>query len=133
MHHTADPTATASRKPSKELVAAAAVPLLLSILAAGDSYGYAIGQRGRELTDGEMDWAEGMLYPILHRLEQRGLIASYWGTAENGRKRRYYRLLPAGREELEIQRAHWQRFHRMLNELEPGLGPKESGHDRPRP
>ena len=128
MHPNAD-SAAALRKPSKELVAAAAVPVVLSILAAGDSYGYAIGQRGRELSNGDMDWAEGMLYPILHRLEQRGLIAAYWGEAETGRKRKYYRLLPAGREELQIQRAQWQRIHRILSDLEP----KENGYVRPGP
>jgi hypothetical protein len=54
---------------SKDLVAASSIPLILSILQRGDSYGYAIIQQVRELSDGEMQWADGMLYPILHRLE----------------------------------------------------------------
>jgi DNA-binding PadR family transcriptional regulator len=70
-----------------------------------------------------------MLYPILHRLEQRGLIESYWGEAESGRKRRYYRLLPAGSEELQVQRSHWQRFHRIVTDLEK----EENGHVPPGP
>ena len=88
---------------AKDFVAASATPLILSILSHGDSYGYDIMQQVRELSGGEMEWADGMLYPILHRLESRGLIESYWGTAETGRKRKYYRLRRAGLTELEEQ------------------------------
>ena len=56
--------------PSKDLVAASAIPLILSILQGGDTYGYALIQRVREISGGEMEWADGMLYPILHRLER---------------------------------------------------------------
>ena len=56
---------------SKDLVAASATPLILSILNEGESYGYAIIQRVRELSKGEMTWTDGMLYPVLHRLEQQ--------------------------------------------------------------
>lgn len=106
--------------PSKDLVAASAIPLILSILQRGDSYGYAIIQQVRELSRGEMEWADGMLYPILHRLEKRKLVKSYWGEAENGRKRKYYRLHRTGMQELEVQRAHWNRLHGMLQRLERG-------------
>ena len=58
---------------SKDLVAASATPLILSILAEGDSYGYAIIKRVRELSGGQMEWTDGMLYPVLHRLEKQGL------------------------------------------------------------
>ena len=104
--------------PSKDLVAASAIPLILSILRQGDSYGYAIIQQVRELSGGEMEWADGMLYPILHRLERRKLVRAYWGTAENGRKRKYYRLHRAGADELAVQRAHWDKLHGMLIQLE---------------
>lgn len=104
--------------PSRDLVAASAVPLILSILQQGDSYGYAIIQKVLELSGGEMEWADGMLYPILHRLEKRRLIEAYWGTASNGRKRKYYRLDRSGVEELETQRQHWNKLHRMLQNLE---------------
>lgn len=106
--------------PSKDLVAASAIPLILSILQRGDSYGYAIIQEVRARSGGEMQWADGMLYPILHRLEKRKLVRSYWGVAESGRKRKYYRLHRAGAEELVAQRAHWDRMHAMLRELEGG-------------
>ncbi|MCU1348967.1 MAG: transcriptional regulator, PadR-like family [Acidobacteria bacterium] len=106
--------------PSRDLVAASAVPLILSILRQGDSYGYAIIQRVREVSGGEMEWADGMLYPILHRLESRGLAEAYWGVADNGRKRKYYRLGRSGLEELETQRDHWNKLHAMLQLLEGG-------------
>ena len=106
--------------PSKDLVAASAIPLILSILQRGDSYGYAIIQEVRALSGGEMEWADGMLYPILHRLERRKLVRSYWGVAENGRKRKYYRLHRSGVRELAAQRAHWEKLHGMLQRLEGG-------------
>ncbi|MFN8446791.1 MAG: PadR family transcriptional regulator [Caldilineaceae bacterium] len=106
----------------KDLVAAAATPLILSILSHGDSYGYEIIQRVHLLSGGEMEWSDGMLYPILHRLEKRGLIESYWGEAEEtGRKRKYYRLHQEGAEELRLQRSHWQSLHGMLQQLEGGM------------
>lgn len=106
---------------SKDLVAASASPLILAILKEGDSYGYAIIQKVRELSGGELDWAEGMLYPILHRLEKRKLIEAYWGKSESGRRRKYYRLCTAGAEELRGQKRQWQAVQGMLGRLE-GVG-----------
>lgn len=106
---------------SKDLVAASATPLILSILSHGDSYGYDIIQKVYELSDGEMQWADGMLYPILHRLEKKNLVESYWGKAENGRKRKYYRLCQSGSEELREQRKNWQNLHALLQKLEGGV------------
>lgn len=105
---------------SKEFVAASAAPLILSILSHGDSYGYEMIRHVREISGGEMQWADGMLYPILHRLEKRGLISSYWGKGEGGRKRRYYRLNRTGRDELESLRTSWRRMNAMLERLEGG-------------
>lgn len=106
---------------SKDLIAASATPLILSILSHGDSYGYEIIQQVHELSDGEMEWADGMLYPILHRLEKKALVESYWGKAENGRKRKYYRLRQAGLEELNEQRQSWRSLYEMLQKLEGGV------------
>src|SRR5258705_6995333 len=103
---------------AKDFVAASAVPIILSILSRGDSYGYAIGQQAAEISSGEMAWADGMLYPILHRLEARGWIEASWGTAENGRKRKYYRLRAAGRKELAVLRTHWHKIDVMLQRLQ---------------
>lgn len=105
---------------SKEFVAASAAPLILGILSHGESYGYEIIRQVRELSDGEMRWADGMLYPILHRLEKRGHIESTWGTGAGGRKRRYYRLKQTGLDELASQRRSWQRMNSMLEQLEGG-------------
>ena len=91
----------------KELVAASATPLVLSILSRGDSYGYAIIQRVHELSEGQLEWTDGMLYPILHRLEEQKLVESYWQEAESGRKRKYYRIRDAGKRALGEQRAQW--------------------------
>ncbi len=93
---------------SKDLVAASATPLVLAILADGDSYGYAIIKRVGELSGGHLQWTDGMLYPVLHRLERQDLVAAKWSPAENGRRRKYYRITRAGRAQLETQRQQWQ-------------------------
>ena len=92
----------------KDLVAASATPLVLAILAEGESYGYAILKRVAELSGGHLQWTDGMLYPVLHRLERQGLVAAKWGTAESGRQRKYYRITKDGRAELTAQRRQWQ-------------------------
>ena len=79
----------------KDLVAASATPLVLAILSEGENYGYAIIKRVSELSDGELQWTDGMLYPLLHRLERRGYVESFWGKSESGRQRKYYRLAPS--------------------------------------
>ena len=107
--------------PSKDFIAASATPLVLSILKHGDSYGYEIIQKVHDLSEGEMQWADGMLYPILHRLEKKGFIESYWGESESGRKRKYYRLKKSGAKELQEQRKSWAKFHTMLQTLERSL------------
>jgi PadR family transcriptional regulator, regulatory protein PadR len=92
---------------AKDLVAASTVPLVLSILEEGESYGYAIIQRVRELSGGEMEWTDGMLYPVLHWLEENGYVKARWGESESGRKRRYYSVKPAGTKFLAAQKAQW--------------------------
>lgn len=92
----------------KDLVAASATPLVLAILAEGDSYGYAIIKRVNELSRGHLQWTDGMLYPVLHRLERQGLVAAKWGESDNGRKRKYYRITKEGRAQLAAQQRQWQ-------------------------
>jgi DNA-binding PadR family transcriptional regulator len=92
----------------KDLVAASATPLVLAILADGDSYGYAIIKRVAQLSGGHLQWTDGMLYPVLHRLERQGLVVSKWRASENGRKRKYYHITKAGRSQLAAQRQQWQ-------------------------
>ena len=92
----------------KDLVAASATPRVLAILSEGDSYGYAIIKRVGELSGGELRWTDGMVYPLLHRLERRGFVEAVWGRSETGRRRKYYRLTRAGAELLARQRCQWQ-------------------------
>jgi len=91
----------------KDLVAASATPLVLAILAEGDSYGYAIIKRVAQMSGGHLQWTDGMLYPVLHRLERQGYVASRWAASDNGRKRKYYRITRAGRSQLAAQRRQW--------------------------
>jgi len=93
---------------NKDLVAASSTPLVLAILAEGDSYGYAILQRVRELSGGHLEWTDGMLYPVLHRLERLGHVKPRWVMAESGRRRKYYRITAQGRTQLEVERRQWQ-------------------------
>ena len=102
---------------SKELVAASTVPLVLSILGEGEAYGYALIQRVREVSGGRIEWSEGMLYPVLHWMEQEQLIESEWREAETGRKRKYYRLRREGRKALQAEREQWLTVHQTLNKL----------------
>ena len=92
----------------KDLVAASATPLVLAILAEGDSYGYAIIKRVTELSGGHLQWTDGMLYPVLHRLERQGHVAAKWSASESGRRRKYYRITREGRAQLAAQRKQWQ-------------------------
>lgn len=98
----------------KVLVAASVRPLMLSILDHGESYGYAIIQRIHDLSDGKLQWTDGTLYPVLHRLEAEGLIVSSWRKSEVGRRRKYYALTPAGQQALETEKKHWLDVHAML-------------------
>ena len=98
----------------KDLVAASATPLVLAILSEGESYGYAIIKRVGEVSGGELSWTDGMVYPLLHRLERKGLVEAVWGRSETGRARKYYRLTQAGAEHLARQRRQWQTVDQAL-------------------
>jgi PadR family transcriptional regulator PadR len=102
---------------AKELVAASTVPLVLSVLTEGESYGYALIQRVRELSGGKIEWTEGMLYPVLHWMEREDLIESEWREAGTGRKRKYYRLRKEGRKALQEEKQQWLVVHETLEKL----------------
>ncbi len=102
---------------SKQLVAASAEPLVLSLLAANESYGYAILRDIERLSGEKIQWTEGMLYPVLHRLEEEGQIRSRWKIAENGRRRKYYSLCPRGRTALAELKRQWLTVHETLTQL----------------
>jgi DNA-binding PadR family transcriptional regulator len=93
---------------NKDLIAASSTPIVLAILSEGDSYGYAIIKRVQELSSGHMEWTDGMLYPVLHRLERLGYIKARWEEAESGRRRKYYRITSQGKTQLAEERKQWQ-------------------------
>lgn len=102
---------------SKELIAASTEPLVLSLLQEGESYGYALIQRVRELSGDGIVWTDGMLYPVLHRLERQGQIKSRWKTADTGRKRKYYTIQKAGRVALAEAQSQWRVVQDALDAL----------------
>ncbi|GAA2017729.1 PadR family transcriptional regulator [Pseudokineococcus marinus] len=98
----------------KDLVAASASPLVLGLLAEGETYGYALLQRVREVSRGELEWADGMLYPLLHRLERQGWVVAEWRTPPGERRRKYYAITDDGRAALVEQRRQWGAVVRAL-------------------
>ena len=118
---------------NKDLVAASSTPLVLAILAEGDSYGYAILKRVRELSGGALEWTDGMLYPVLHRLERAGHIESQWDTAESGRRRKYYRITEAGRKHLADERRQWRTVDDTLRNIWSALTASVNPNEHPRP
>jgi DNA-binding PadR family transcriptional regulator len=105
---------------TKDLVAASATPLVLGILAQGESYGYAILKQIDGVSGGELAWTDGLLYPLLHRLERLGHIESRWQSAPNGRRRKYYEITDRGRAELADQHRQWQTVVNALKNTWPG-------------
>lgn len=102
---------------NKDLIAASSTPMVLAILAEADSYGYAILQRVRELSGGQVEWTDGMLYPVLHRLERQGYIRARWEVADTGRRRKYYGITNEGRAQLAEERRQWQAVDAALRDI----------------
>jgi PadR family transcriptional regulator PadR len=100
----------------KDLVAASATPLVLAILAGRESYGYAILKRVRELSHGELEWTDGMLYPLLHRLHRLGYVTREWRTPPEGQRRRYYAITDEGRAALAEHKRQWVTVARTLRD-----------------
>ena len=102
---------------SKTLIAASTKPFILSILIHGENYGYKIIQSVKQISGGKLEWSDGMLYPVLHRLEKDELIQSQWRISDGGRPRKYYRITDRGREELEAEKKQWLSVHEALSKL----------------
>ncbi|MFL6023414.1 MAG: PadR family transcriptional regulator [Marmoricola sp.] len=102
---------------AKDLVAASTTPLVLGILAEGESYGYALLKQVSELSGGNLEWTDGLLYPLLHRLERLGHVDSVWRQPDSGRKRKYYRITEQGREELAEQHRQWAAIVQTLRNV----------------
>lgn len=106
----------------KDLVAASSTPLVLAILAEGESYGYAILKRVRELSGGELEWTDGMLYPLLHRLRRLGYVTTEWRNPPEGRRRKYYAITDDGRAALADHQRQWMTVARALGDVWPRAG-----------
>jgi PadR family transcriptional regulator PadR len=104
----------------KELVAASTEPLVLSILSKGESYGYELIQEVKRLSGDKIEWTDGMLYPVLHRMEENGWIKARWVQMENGRKRKYYSIKTDGQKALKEKREQWTMISSVLGGLWKG-------------
>jgi PadR family transcriptional regulator, regulatory protein PadR len=103
---------------SKNLTAASTKPIILGILKQGNSYGYLIIKKIKEISGGKMKYSDGMLYPVLHRLEKDGLIQSNWVMDNDSiRPRKYYEITDLGKKALAIEKEQWLQVNAVLNEI----------------
>lgn len=91
--------------------------LVLKALQLGDAHGWAIMERIRSTSDGQLQVNQGSLYPSLYRLKREGLIGNHWAVTENNRRARYYTLTAGGRERLAAERREWQRLSEAVNRV----------------
>ncbi len=102
---------------SKNLTAASTKPIILGILKQGKSYGYLIIQKIKDISGGNIEWSDGMLYPVLHRLEKEGFIRSEWVMEQDSRPRKYYEITAKGKKELITEEAQWVQVNAVLSKL----------------
>ena len=120
--HSTTAESSPSRVPKKptnrlELLQGTLDMLVLRTLQLGPAHGHTIAYAIERGSEDVLEVEHGSLYPALHRLEDRGWIASFWGTSENNRKARYYRLTPAGRKQLAVQTSRWDELVRAINRV----------------
>jgi PadR family transcriptional regulator, regulatory protein PadR len=106
---------------SRELMAATTKPILLSILSQGENYGYEIIRLVHCLSEGKLEWSDGLIYPVLHRLEEQKLIKSRWVRHENQKMRKYYALTKTGQAELCKEKEQWAKANALMQQLLNGL------------
>ena len=116
-------------KLSKQALDGNVEALLLAILESGPSYGYAIVRDLNERAEGILKLGEGTIYPVLHRMEDKKMIAAKWRLAENGRQRKYYRLTPKGHKGLASRREQWQTLSAVMTKV---VGSAEKLSPRPK-
>lgn len=102
---------------SKNLTAASSKPIILGILKQGRSYGYLIISKIKQISKGKMEWSDGMLYPVLHRLEKEDLIRSEWVMSDDTRPRKYYEITEKGKKELVAEQEQWVQVNSVLEGL----------------
>ena len=101
----------------KNLIGSSSEMLLLSLLVGQDMYGYQMIKELKARSDDSFDFKEGTLYPVLHKMESKGLVRSYEQTAENGRSRTYYAITDEGRGKYRKQLAQWEEFSRSVDKV----------------
>ncbi len=101
----------------KDLIAASSFPIVLAVIAKGESYGYEIIKNIKEQSGGLLEFAEGTLYPILKKMEAQGWVSAKWYTADNGRERKYYKITVAGKKQLATEKENWQSVNQILQNL----------------
>ena len=99
--------------------------LVLRTLAVGPAHGHTIAHVIEQQSDEVLQVEHGSLYPALHRLEDRGWIASFWGTSENNRRARYYRLTPEGKRQLAAQSSRWEQLVRAIGRIMKPIAERE--------
>lgn len=108
---------------SKNLTAASTRPIILGVLKQGRSYGYLIIKKIKAMSGGKMEWSDGMIYPVLHRLEKEGLIVSDWVMSDDSRPRKYYEITDAGKAELAAEKEQWMQVNAVLDMIWKGQNP----------
>ena len=96
--------------PPNELLQGTVDLLILKAVSLEPLHGWGISQRVRLITQGVLDVKQGALYPALHRLEDQGWLAAEWGTSDNNRRAKFYRLTAAGKKQLAIETRTWERY-----------------------
>lgn len=102
---------------NKDLIASSLAPIVLLILRGQESYGYEIIQQLKSKTGGQLNIAEGTLYPVLKKMELKKWIASSWKKADTGRERKYYKITTEGKAQLEEQYSQWNFINDLINKL----------------
>jgi transcriptional regulator len=105
------------KKPKADLLQGTLELLILRLLRSGQLNGWDIMQRIQLVSSEVLDVTPGSLYPALHRLEERELITALWGSSENNRRAKFYRLTASGRKQLETERATWERFSGAIDAI----------------
>ena len=108
------------KKISKEQMGANAMPLVLLLLKNGDSYGYSIMQKLKEVSSGRIIWKEGSLYPVLKKMETKKFIKAYWNIKDFDRPRKYYKILIKGISELELMQEELELMEKIRSTLKKG-------------
>jgi PadR family transcriptional regulator, regulatory protein PadR len=101
-------------QPNAEMLKGTLDMMVLRTLVMGDAHGHTITKVIEQTSEDVLEVEQGSLYPALHRLEDRGWVSSYWGTSENNRKAKFYRLTAAGKRQLTLEIGRWRQMARAI-------------------